>query len=97
MSADEWLEANGKGPWHYGGGGYDSWHWATYLHYHGKVFTEAEVRAKGNQSFTLPVPVWDRLLAKTTYPYVKTYGAEGEALEDFRQAYDRARAEGWAG
>lgn len=96
MSANEWLEKNNKEPYFPEDGFYDNWYWATYLYYHGKVFTEEEVRAEGDQDFTLPVPIWNHLQAKTTYPYVKMYDSRESALEDFRQAYDKAVSEGWS-
>jgi len=98
MNANEWLQANNKEPYHpeeeYS---YDNWYWMTYLYYHGKVFTQEEIDAEGDGHWTLPIPIWNHLQSKTTYPYCKMYDTRDEALEDFRQAYDKAVAEGWSG
>ncbi len=95
MNANEWLQSNNKEP--YQTDIYDNWYWMTYLYYHGEVFTQEEIDANGDGHWTLPIPIWNHLQAKTTYPYCKMYKTREEALEDFRQAYDKAVAEGWSG
>lgn len=91
MTPDEWLKENNKKPFTLGNR-YPRWYWMTYLYYDNKVLTEEEV--KDDIDSTLPVAIWNHLQAKTTYPYVKLYHSDEEALEDFRQAYDKAVAEG---
>lgn len=98
MNADEWLKQNGMNPWnlpYQGDNGGPFWYWATYMHYDGPISVE-EVDAD-ERHYHLPVAVWNHLQDNTTYPYVKMYWTEAAALEDFRQAYDKARNEGWDG
>lgn len=92
MTADEWLRANNKAP--YQTELYHNWYWGTYLYYHGKVFSEEEIDPE-DKVFTLPITIWEHLQAPTTYPYVKSYKTREEALDDFRQAYDKAVLDGW--
>src|SRR5581483_2007527 len=74
MNANEWLQANNKEPYHPDDEtSYDNWYWMTYLYYHGKVFTQEEIDAEGDGHWTLPIPVWNHLQSKTTYPYCKMY------------------------
>ncbi len=93
MTPDQWLQNNGKKPWHTTDL-YDNWYWATYLYYHGKILTEEEVEPD-EKDYTIPIPIWDNLQARTTYPYVKMYRTEHECLEDFRQAFHKAIEKGW--
>lgn len=94
LTPEEWLEQTGKWPWRPDDSGYKFWYWATEIGYNGPHPPE---ELEEDAHFIVPVPVWDKLMEKTTYPYVKMYRTEAEALEDFRQAFAKAVQEGWTG
>jgi hypothetical protein len=87
MTADEWLTARGddvgpRRPWDGDNGRW--WYWFS-----------PDTDDPGETIHALPGPVWNRMLSRTTYPSVKMYKTPDEALADFRQAFDRAVADGW--
>lgn len=94
MTADEYLEKTKKAPWQSEEGNPDNpfWYWATEIDYNGPLTPEDYAE---DEHMILPLPIWNHLRDKTTYPYVKMYWTREAALQDFRQAFDKAVEEGW--
>jgi hypothetical protein len=85
MTADEWLVQNGKKPWN-PEGHYNKWFWGTAADY-----DPADPDNEPNETdFLLPANIFVVLEQRNTYPNVKMYNCEEDALDDFRQAYTRA-------
>lgn len=101
MSSDEWLKVKSKAPYHLDSNGleaqlvdlagaksYPFWYWCS-----------EEDREPGDtdeeSDLLLPVEIFSKLKERTTYPNCKCYTSKEAALDDFRQAFVAATADGW--
>lgn len=83
LSAKTWLRKNKKAPFEtpY----FHRWYWGL----------EKEDTSPEDLDFVIPKAVFDQLVPETEYPDVKSYNTCEDAINDFCDAFNKAKESGW--